>query len=54
MKEFWKRLILVFTHYYGDPEGDSKEEIKERSTKCFTQIIETIMEKVKNVLIIGY
>ena len=49
MKEFWKRLIIVFTHYYGDPEGDSKEEIQERSTKCFTQIIETIMEKVKNV-----
>ena len=26
LKDFWKRVILIFTHYYRDPEGDSKEE----------------------------
>ena len=26
LKDFWKRVILIFTNYYGDPEGDSKEE----------------------------
>ena len=49
MKDFWNRLILIFTHYYGDPEGDSKEEIKERSLECFNQIINDIMRKVKNI-----
>ncbi len=22
MKDFWNRIILIFTHYYGDPNGD--------------------------------
>lgn len=49
MKDFWRRIILIFTHYYGDPEGDTKEEIEERSLECFIQIIKRIMEKIKNV-----
>ena len=49
LKEFWKRIILVFTHYYGDPDGDSKEEILERSNKCLTDIIKRIMLKVDGV-----
>ena len=49
MKDFWNRIILIFTHYYGDPEGDTKEEIEERSTKCFTKIMKIIMEKIKNI-----
>lgn len=31
LKNFWERIILLFTHYYGDPNGDIKEEIKERA-----------------------
>jgi len=49
LKEFWKRIILVFTHYYGDPDGDSKEEILERSNVCLTNIIKRIMLKVDEV-----
>ena len=49
MEDFWNRIILIFTHYYGDPDGDTKEEIEERSIKYFTQIISIIMEKVKNI-----
>ena len=49
MKDFWNRLILIFTHFYSDPDGDSKEEIQERSLKNFTSIINRIMEKIKDV-----
>ena len=49
MKDFWRRIILIFTHYYGDLEGDTKEEIEERSLECFIQIMKRIMEKIKNV-----
>ena len=49
LKEFWKRIILVFTHYYGDPDGDSKEEILERSNACLTNIVRRIMLKVDEV-----
>jgi len=49
MKDFWRRIILIFTHYYVDPEGDTKEEIEERSLECFIQIMKRIMEKIKNV-----
>lgn len=31
LKNFWERIILLFTHYYGDPNGDTKEDIKERA-----------------------
>lgn len=49
MKDFWNRLILIFTHFYSDPDGDSKEEIQERALKNFTNIINRIMEKIKDV-----
>ena len=49
MKDFWKRIIFIFTHYYGDPDGDSKEEIQERSHMCLTKIMKNIMEKVNKV-----
>lgn len=49
LKDFWKRIIFIFTHYYGDPDGDTKEEIEERSFKCFNQIMHDIMEKIKNI-----
>ena len=28
LKDFWKRIIFVFTHYFGDPNSYTKEEIK--------------------------
>ena len=49
MKDFWNRLILIFTHYYNDPDGDTKEEIQERAIKNMTKILNIIMEKIKNV-----
>ena len=49
LKDFWKRIILIFTHYYGDPDGDSKEEIQQRSDKFMSEIFDVIMNKVNNV-----
>ena len=33
LKNFWNHIILIFTHYYGDPDGDTKEEIREKSNE---------------------
>ena len=48
-KEFWKRIILIFTHYFGDPDGDSKEDIKKRSDLQISEIFKKIMKKTKEV-----
>ena len=49
LKNFWKHLILIFTHYYGDPDGDSKEEIRENSNNNLIPIFSELMEKIKEV-----
>ena len=49
LKDFWKRIIFVFTHYYGDPNSYSKEEIKENNNIYQSQIFHNLMVKVKNV-----
>lgn len=49
LKEFWKRIILIFTHYYGDPNGESKEDIKKKSNEILSNIFDNIMNKVKQV-----
>ena len=49
LKEFWSRIIFIFTHYYGDPDGDSEEEIKKRSEDTLSKIFKIIMNKVKEV-----
>ena len=49
LKDFWKHMVIIFTHYYGDPDGESKEEIKRRSTEEYSKIFRNIMEKTKGV-----
>ena len=49
IKDFWKYIILIFSHYYGDPDGESKEEMKESSSESFSKIFLNIMEKTKRV-----
>ena len=49
LKDFWHHIIFIFTHYYGDPDGDSKEEIKIRADQLLSNIFKNIMEKVKRV-----
>ena len=31
LKDFWERIFFVFTHYFGDPNSYTKEEIIENN-----------------------
>ena len=42
-------MLLIFTHYYGDPNGDTKEEIKERANGQISEIFNIIMKKSKKI-----
>ena len=49
LQDFWKRIIFVFTHYYGDPDSYSKEEMKQNSNIYQSELLYNLMEKVKTV-----
>ena len=49
LKDFWKRVIFIFTHYFGDPNSYTKEEIKENNNIYKAEIFKLLMLKVKNV-----
>ena len=54
LKNFWKSLVLVYTHFYSDPneyevEGEGEEEMKEIRNVYNGKIFESLMEKVKGV-----
>ena len=49
LKDFWKRIIFVYTHYYGDPNSYTKEEIKENNNIYKAKILYKLMDKVKNI-----
>ena len=48
LKSFWKSLVLVYTHFYLDPnEDEGEEEMKESRSVSNGEIFESLMEKVK-------
>ena len=49
LEDFWKHIILIFTHYYADPAGDTKEEMKNELFKNLSESFEKIMNRVKEV-----
>lgn len=50
LKNFWKCLVVVYTHFYSDPnEDEDEEEMKTQRAITNGEIFEKIMEKVKNV-----
>lgn len=49
LKRFWKQLILIFTHYYCDPDGDTLEEMIQMRDETNKIIFSKIMDKVKNI-----
>ena len=49
LRRFWKNIIIIFTHNFGDPDGDSKEEMKAQRDISNGIIFSKIMDKVKNV-----
>lgn len=49
LKNFWKNLVIIYTHYYGEEDGESKESIREIKNKTNSEIFSKLMEKVKDV-----
>ena len=50
LKNFWKSLVIVYTHFFADPNEDEDEEDMKKSRSISNgQIFEQIMEKVKGV-----
>ena len=49
LKDFWKRLIFIFTHYYADPNSFTEEEKKANNNIYQSQILHNLMLNVKNI-----
>ena len=50
LKNFWKSLVVVYTHFYSDPnEDEDEEQMKAQRSISNGEIFEKIMEKVKGV-----
>lgn len=50
LKNFWKCLVIVYTHFYVDQNEDlDEEEMKAQKAISNGEIFEKIMEKVKKV-----
>ena len=49
LENFWKHVLVIFTHYFQDPDGDSVEEMKKEKDKSNRDILINVMKKVKNV-----
>ena len=50
LKNFWKSLVVVYTHFYSDPnEDEDEEEMKTQRSISNGKIFEKMMEKVKGV-----
>lgn len=49
LKKFWDHLVVIFTHWFPDPSGDSLEEMIESRNKSNGELFKNLMEKVKDV-----
>ena len=49
LKNFWNHLIVVFTHWFPDPNGDSVEEMIQSRNESNGIIFSKLMDKVKDV-----
>lgn len=49
LRRFWKHLIIVFTHGYVDPDGDTLEEMMQSRDESNGIIFSRLMERVKDV-----
>ena len=49
LKKFWEHLVVIFTHWFPDPNGDSLEEMIESRNESNGKLFKNLMEKVKDV-----
>lgn len=49
LRRFWNHLIVIFTHDYADPNGDSPEEMRQIRDESNGIIFSKLMNRVKDV-----
>lgn len=49
LKKFWEHLVVIFTHWFPDPDGDTLEEMIESRNESNGKLFKNLMEKVKDV-----
>ena len=49
LKDFWNRMIFIFTHYYGDPNGETKEEMRDSYNTTRYKLLKNLMMRVEKV-----
>ena len=50
LKKFWSSLVIIYTHFFVDPnDDDDEEEMMSKRSITNSEIFNTIMDKVKEV-----
>lgn len=49
LEDFWKRIIIIFTHHYADPDGDNEEDMRKERDASNGKVIKDIMDRVKKI-----
>jgi GTP-binding protein EngB required for normal cell division len=49
LRTFWQHVLIIFTHHYSDPYGDSLEEMKSEKDSSNKEIFGDIMNSVNQV-----
>lgn len=49
LPKFWEYILIIFTHYFGDPDGETVDEMKEERDSSNGEIFSNIMKYVGEV-----
>ena len=49
LRRFWKNIIIIYTHYFADPNGDDLEDMKNDRKETNKEIFDKIMNSIKDV-----
>ena len=49
LKKFWQHVLVIFTHHFSDPLGDTVEDMKKDRDSSNKEIFSEIMESIKGV-----
>ena len=49
LENFWEHILVIFTHYFADPDGDTEEEMKKTRDQSNKKILGDIMQKIKKI-----
>jgi GTPase Era involved in 16S rRNA processing len=49
LKKFWEHLVIIYTHYYYDPNEDYPEEIRRSKEETNSKLFSDLMQNIKNI-----